>query len=572
MKARRNRAKRGPASVHAPGGREAGTGNAPRRRILVYDTLLRDGTQAEDISFSVEDKLRIAEKLDELGIHYIEGGYPGSNPKDLQFFKAVRKLKLRNAKLAAFGATRRSGLSCAKDPGLQALVRAETPVATIFGKTWDLHVTDALQIPLEENLELIRDSIAYLRKHFDEVMFDAEHFFDGYRANPEYALRAVGAAVRGGAHWIVLCDTNGGRLPGEIGEMVDAVRARFDTPLGIHCHNDCELGVANSLAGVHHGAGQVQGTINGFGERCGNANLTSIIPNLRLKLGFACIPDEGISRLTEVSRFVNELANLPPGSHAPFVGRSAFAHKGGMHVDAVQKNPETYEHIRPELVGNRQRILVSDLSGKGNVLAKAEEFGIDLDAKDPVTRDILNQLKSLEHEGYAFEGADASFEILIKKSMGIHKKYFSLKAFRVIDEKRAEGEAPISEATVVVEVGGQLEHTAATGVGPVNALDNALRKALDKFYPKLRDVRLLDYKVRVLASGHGTGARVRVLIESGDDEETWGTVGVSDNIIEASWRALADSIDFKLLKDEAPPGARKSPTERGKPARKPAKR
>jgi 2-isopropylmalate synthase len=532
------------------------------RKIKIYDTLLRDGTQAEEISFSVEDKLLIAEKLDDLGIHYIEGGYPGSNPKDLEFFRAARKLRLRSARLAAFGATRRSGVSCAKDPGMQGLLRAETPVATIFGKCWELHVTDALEIPLDENIELIHDSVGWLKKHFDEVIFDAEHFFDGYRGNPRYALRAIDAAAQAGADWIVLCDTNGGSLPEEIAERVDAARARVRTPLGIHCHNDCELGVANSLAAVRHGADQVQGTINGFGERCGNANLTSIVPNLRFKLGLACLSDDRIMKLGDVSRFVNEIANLPSNTHAPFVGRSAFAHKGGMHVDAVQKNPETYEHIRPERVGNRQRILVSDLSGKANVMAKAAEFGTRLNGKDPVTQDILRQLKELEHQGYAFEGADASFEILVKKAMGTHKKYFNMLGFRVIDEKRSESEPPISEATVLVEVGGRLEHTAAVGNGPVNALDNALRKALDRFYPQLSEVTLLDYKVRVLASGHGTGARVRVLIESGDRGGSWGTVGVSDNIIEASWRALSDSIDYKLLKDEqAPRGAPKKPAE-----------
>ncbi len=522
------------------------------RSISIYDALLRDGTQAEEISFSVEDKLRIVERLDEVGVHYIEGGYPGSNPKDLEFFQAAQALRLKRAKLAAFGATRRKGLSCDRDPGLQGLCKAGTPVATIFGKSWELHVTDALRIPLEENLDIIHDSIRWLTKHFDEVIYDAEHFFDGYKHNPEYALKTLAAAAEAGPDWIVLCDTNGGSLPHEIEEIVSTVRERLESRLGIHCHNDCELGVANSLAAVRAGADQVQGTINGFGERCGNANLTSIIPNLRLKLGLRCIGDDQIVKLVELSHFVNELANMPPNTHAPFVGRSAFAHKGGMHVDAVQKNPQTYEHIRPEMVGNRQRILVSDLSGKGNVVSKAAEFGIHLDSDDPVTRDILNQLKILEHEGYAFEGADASFEILIRKSMGTHKKYFSLMGFRVIDEKRAESEPPISEATVLVEVGGQLEHTAAVGNGPVNALDNALRKALDKFYPRLREVELLDYKVRVIASGHGTDAKVRVLIESGDAEGWWGTVGVSNNIIEASWLALVDSIDYKLLKDESP--------------------
>jgi 2-isopropylmalate synthase len=443
---------------------------------------------------------------------------------------------------------------------MQGLLKAETPVATVFGKSWDLHVTDALRIPLEENLHIIHDSILWLTKHFDEVIYDAEHFFDGYKRNPDYALKTLAAAVEAGPDWVVLCDTNGGSLPHEIAEIVGVVRQRLDAPLGIHCHNDCELGVANTLAAVRAGADQVQGTINGFGERCGNANLTSIIPNLRFKLGLRCISNDQIVKLVDLSHYVNELANLPPNTHAAFVGRSAFAHKGGMHVDAVQKNPETYEHIRPELVGNRQRILVSDLSGKSNVVSKAAEFGIQLDGDDPVTRDILSQLKNLEHEGYAFEGADASFEILIRKSMGTHKKYFSLMGFRVIDEKRAENEPPISEATVLVEVGGQLEHTAAVGNGPVNALDNALRKALDKFYPKLREVELLDYKVRVIASGHGTDAKVRVLIESGDADGWWGTVGVSNNIIEASWLALVDSIDYKLLKDET--SGRTAPSRR----------
>ncbi|MDP3939352.1 MAG: citramalate synthase [Deltaproteobacteria bacterium] len=531
---------------------KAGNAKPPpaRREISIYDALLRDGTQGEEINFSVEDKLRITEKLDEMGVDYIEGGYPGSNPKDLEFFRAAKSLRLSHAKLVAFGATRRSGTSCEKDAGMQGLLRAETPVATIFGKSWDLHVTDALRIPLQENLDIIHDSLRWLTKRFDRVIYDAEHFFDGYKRNQAYALKSLTAAVEAGPDWIVLCDTNGGSMPHEVAEIVEAVRARFDVPLGIHCHNDCELGVANTLAAVAKGADQVQGTINGFGERCGNANLTSIIPNLQFKLGLRCISDGQISKLVELSHFVDELANVPPNNRAAFVGRSAFAHKGGMHVDAVQKNPETYEHIHPELVGNRQRILVSDMAGKGNVLAKAREVGIDLESGDPVAREILAQVKQLEHEGYAFEGADASFEILLRKSMGTHKKYFSLHGFRVIDEKRDENVTPISEATVQVEVGGHLEHTAAVGNGPVNALDNALRKALENFYPSLMKMELLDYKVRVLASGHGTGARVRVLIESGDHSSRWGTVGVSENIIEASWRALVDSVEFKLMKDE----------------------
>ena len=526
------------------------TGEKAKRSVRIYDALLRDGAQGEDINFSVEDKLRIVEKLDEVGVRYIEGGYPGSNPRDLEFFRAVKPLKLRNARLAAFGATRRSGTTCDKDPGMQGLLRAETPVATIFGKSWDLHVTDALRIPLEENLNIVHDSVRWLTKHFDEVIYDAEHFFDGYKRNPEYALKTLAAAADAHPACLVLCDTNGGNLPHEIAEIVRLVSTRFDVPLGIHCHNDCELGVANTLAAVAEGVDHVQGTINGFGERCGNANLTSIIPNLRFKLGIDCIDDEHVAKLVELSHFVDELANVPPNNRAPFVGRSAFAHKGGMHVDAIQKNPETYEHIRPELVGNRQRILVSDLAGKSNVMAKAREMGIELDNSDPVTREILAQIKALEHEGYAFEGADASFEILIRKSMGTHKKYFSLLGFRVIDEKRAENDPPISEATVSVEVAGHLEHTAALGNGPVNALDNALRKALNSFYPQLSNMALLDYKVRVLASGHGTDAKVRVLIESGDHQSRWGTVGVSSNIIEASWHALVDSVEYKLMKDE----------------------
>lgn len=526
------------------------TAEGAKRSVCIYDALLRDGVQGEEINFSVEDKLRIVEKLDELGVRYIEGGYPGSNPRDLEFFRAARSLRLRNARLAAFGATRRSGVTCDKDPGMQGLLRAETPVATIFGKSWDLHVTDALRIPLEENLNIVHDSVRWLTKHFDEVIYDAEHFFDGYKRNPGYAMKTLAAAADAHPAWIVLCDTNGGSLPHEIAEIVRLVGNRFDVPLGIHCHNDCELGVANTLAAVAEGVDHVQGTINGFGERCGNANLTSIIPNLRFKLGIDCIDDEHVAGLVELSRFVDELANVPPNNRAPFVGRSAFAHKGGMHVDAVHKNPETYEHIHPELVGNRQRILVSDLAGKSNVMAKARELGIELDNSDPVARDILAQIKALEHEGYAFEGADASFEMLIRKSMGTHKKYFSLMGFRVIDEKRAENDPPISEATVSVEVAGRLEHTAALGNGPINALDNALRKALYGFYPQLRDLELLDYKVRVLASSHGTDAKVRVLIESGDHQSRWGTVGVSSNIIEASWHALVDSVEYKLLKDE----------------------
>jgi 2-isopropylmalate synthase len=518
--------------------------------IKLYDTTLRDGTQAEDISFLVEDKIRIAHKLDDLGIHYIEGGWPGSNPKDVAFFKEIKKEKLVRAKIAAFGSTRRAKTTPDKDNNILTLVHAETDAVTIFGKTWDFHVREALRISLEENLELIFDSLEYLKGRVPEVFYDAEHFFDGYKANPDYAVKTLLAAEAAKVDCIVLCDTNGGTLPFELAEIIRDVRKQIKTPLGIHTHNDSGCAVANTLHAVHEGAMHVQGTVNGFGERAGNANLCSIIPALKLKMKRDCISSEQLKRLMELSRFVYELVNLSPNKHQPYVGTSAFAHKGGVHVSAIQRHPETYEHIRPELVGNATRILVSDLSGRSNILAKAEEFHINLDSKDPVTMEILDKIKDMENRGYQFEGAEASFELLMKRALGTHKKFFSVIGFRVIDEKRQEDHKPISEATIMVKVGGKVEHTAAEGSGPVNALDNALRKALEKFYPRLRDVRLLDYKVRVLSGGHGTGAQTRVLIESGDKENRWGTVGVSDNIIEASYQALIDSIEYKLHRDE----------------------
>jgi 2-isopropylmalate synthase len=518
--------------------------------VKLYDTTLRDGTQAEDISFLVEDKIRIAHKLDEIGIHYIEGGWPGSNPKDVAFFKDIKKEKLSQAKIAAFGSTRRAKVTPDKDHNLKTLIQAEPDVCTIFGKTWDFHVHEALRISLEENLELIFDSLEYLKANVPEVFYDAEHFFDGYKANPDYAIKTLKAAQDAKADCIVLCDTNGGTMPFELVEIIREVRKHITAPLGIHTHNDSECAVANSLHAVSEGIVQVQGTINGFGERCGNANLCSIIPALKLKMKRECIGDDQLRKLRDLSRFVYELANLSPNKHQAYVGNSAFAHKGGVHVSAIQRHPETYEHLRPELVGNMTRVLVSDLSGRSNILAKAEEFNIKMDSKDPVTLEILENIKEMENRGYQFEGAEASFELLMKRALGTHRKFFSVIGFRVIDEKRHEDQKPLSEATIMVKVGGKIEHTAAEGNGPVNALDNALRKALEKFYPRLKEVKLLDYKVRVLPAGQGTASSIRVLIESGDKESRWGTVGVSENIVDASYQALLDSVEYKLHKSE----------------------
>ncbi len=522
------------------------------RLIKVYDTTLRDGTQGEGVSFSMEDKIRIAQRLDALGVHYIEGGWPGSNPKDLRFFKRVQDAVFKVAKVAAFGATRRPGVRPEEDGNLQALVEAGPPVVTIFGKSWDFHVTSAIGTTLEENLAMISDSITFLRKHFEEVIYDAEHFFDGFKRNRDYALKTILAAEAAGAHCLVLCDTNGGGLPHEISEIVREVKkvVKPATPLGIHVHNDTECAVANSLAAVSEGISHVQGTINGYGERCGNANLVSIIPNLMLKMGLECIPEANLRELRDVSRFVSELANRKPWQAQPYVGDSAFAHKGGIHVSAVVKHPATYEHVDPELVGNHRRVLVSELAGKSNILWKAKEYGIDLDKDTPDARRILQILKELEDQGYQFEGAEASFELLMERALGNHRSYFDLEGYRVTVEERREGEEPFAEASVRLRVKEIPEHTAATGNGPVNALDHALRKALEDFYPNLREMTLLDYKVRILDESKGTAAKTRVLITSGDGDETWGTVGVADNIIEASWRALVDSIEYKLRRDE----------------------
>jgi 2-isopropylmalate synthase len=522
------------------------------RLIKIYDTTLRDGTQGEGVAFSMEDKVRIAQRLDALGIHYIEGGWPGSNPKDLRFFKRVQDAVFKTAKITAFGSTRRPGVRPEEDSNLQALIEAGPQVVTIFGKSWDFHVTSALATTLDENLAMIGDSIAHLLKHFEEVIYDAEHFFDGFKKNRAYALATLTAAEAAGAHCLVLCDTNGGSLPQEIAAILREVRKvlKPETPLGIHVHNDTECAVANSLAAVAEGVNHVQGTMNGYGERCGNANLVSIIPNLMLKMGLESIPRENLRELRDVSRFVSELANRKPWPSQPYVGDSAFAHKGGIHVSAVLKHSETYEHIDPEVVGNHRRVLVSELAGQSNILWKAKEYGIDLDKNTPEAKRILEMLKRLEDEGFQFEGAEASFELLMERALGNHKPYFDLDGFRVIVEEDRGDAEPVAEATVRLRVKGIPEHTAASGHGPVNALDYALRKALEDFYPNLKEMSLLDYKVRILDESKGTAAKTRVLITSGDGDETWGTVGVADNIIEASWQALVDSIEYKLRRDE----------------------
>ena len=520
------------------------------RFIKLYDTTLRDGTQGEGVAFSMEDKVRIAQRLDALGIHYIEGGWPGSNPKDIRFFKRIQDVPLKQAKIAAFGSTRRPGVAPAQDPNLQALLEAKSPVATIFGKSWDMHVTHALQTTLPENLAMIEESVAYLRPHFEEVIYDAEHFFDGFKANREYALQSLKAAEAAGAHCLVLCDTNGGTLPTDLVEIVREVRRHTKAPLGIHVHNDAECAVANSIAAILEGIEHVQGTINGYGERCGNANLCSIVPNVMLKLGFHCIPEGNLRELRDVARFVSELANRKPWQQQPYVGDSAFAHKGGIHVSAVLKHPETYEHINPEKVGNHRRVLVSELAGTSNIFWKAQEYGIDLQKDTAETRRILQILKEMEDQGYQFEGAEASFELLMERALGRHRPYFELQGYRVIVEEQNADAEPVAEATVRLRVKGIEEHTAATGNGPVNALDHALRKALEEFYPGLKEMTLVDYKVRILDEHKATAAKTRVLITSGDGDETWGTVGVADNIIEASWQALVDSIEYKLRRDE----------------------
>ncbi len=522
-------------------------------KVQLYDTTLRDGAQQEGISFSVADKLKIVRKLDELGIHFVEGGWPGANPKDTEFFNKAKGLKFKKSVLVAFGSTRHPDSTAGKDAGLRALVAAGTKVVCIVGKAWDAHVTQVLDTSLDDNLRIVAESIGFLRSKRLTVFFDAEHFFDGYKANHEYAIRVVKAGARAGADCVVLCDTNGGALPSEITEAVKAVQKKVSVPLGIHVHNDGELAVANSLAAVRAGVVQVQGTINGYGERCGNANLCSIIPDLKLKLGIDCIAEKQLAKLTEVSHYVAELANMAPSSHLPYVGTSAFAHKGGLHVSGIMKWQNSYQHIDPLLVGNQPNVVVSELSGKGNIVYKAKELGITLTSKSQQTRQILQQIKLLESRGFQYEGADASFEILLHRAQPQYKPPFELIDFMVVVERhrrpsREDESELLSEATVKVKVGDRIMHTAAEGNGPVNALDRALRKALVEFYPDLTVVELMDYKVRILEETAGTGSQVRVLIESSDGKKQWRTVGSSTNIIEASWLALADSMEYWLLK------------------------
>jgi 2-isopropylmalate synthase len=517
-------------------------------RIRIYDTTLRDGSQGEGVNFSLQDKLLLTQRLDDLGVDYIEGGYPLSNPKDFEYFQEVRKLPLRHARVAAFGMTRRKGVAAAEDTCIRALLDSQAPVVTLVGKTWDLHVREVLGTTLDENLRMIGDSVACCRSAGREVFYDAEHFFDGLRRNPDYALKTLQAAQDAGASVLILCDTNGGSLPEDIAAGVDQARRVVRVELGIHCHNDCDVAVANSLAAVARGATQVQGTINGIGERCGNADLVSILANLALKHGHEVLRPDSLVHLTEVSRYVYELANMNFRSNQPFVGASAFAHKGGMHTHAVARNTASYEHIDPAAVGNERRILVSELSGKATILAKTGRYAHD---KATMAR-ILGDVQDLENAGYEFEAAEASFDLLVRKAAGRYRPKFERLAYRVNVEAGPQGQ-PVTEATVKVRVGDAVMHTVSEGDGPVNALDGALRKALQPVYPRLAEVHLQDYKVRVVNARAETAARVRVVIEWRDGEAVWGTVGVSENIIEASWQALTDAVEFKLFKDEEDP-------------------
>ncbi|OGC08294.1 citramalate synthase [candidate division WOR-1 bacterium RIFOXYA2_FULL_36_21] len=516
------------------------------RKIFLYDTTLRDGAQTEGISFTVKDKLKIVSLLDDLGIDYIEGGWPGSNPKDIEFFKEAKKLKLKHAKIAAFSSTKRANIKIEEDKNIQTLLEADTPVFTIFGKTWDFHVTDALKTTLEENLNMISDTVSYLKSKGKEVVFDAEHFFDGFKNNPEYAFKCLKSAEDAGADILCLCDTNGGTLSFEIEKILAEVKKHIKIYFGIHAHNDSECAVSVSEMAVFCGATQVQGTINGYGERCGNANLCSILPILKIKMNLDCISDRAMKELTEVSRHIAEIANLPQSAHQPFVGRSAFAHKGGIHVSAILKNSKTYEHINPELVGNARRVTISDQSGISNLMYKAEKYGLKIDSKSKEVKGLVQKLKELEHEGYQFEEGEASFELLVKRILGVAKPLFELDHYEIKMSQKSEKDFVV-EAYVKVKVSGTVYESKAKGDGPINALDGALRKVLEKKYPKIKNIKLTDYKVRVLDSKEGTAARVRVIIESCDCDKCWGTVGVSTNVIEASYLALVDSLEYGLL-------------------------
>ena len=528
--------------------------------IFLYDTTLRDGTQGENITFSAEEKLNIAMRLDDMGVHYIEGGWPGSNPRDLAFFNLAKRVKFKQARLAAFSSTRRPGIRPDEDDNLRALLESETQAVTIFGKSWDLHVETIMNNTLQENLSMISDSVAFLKQHGREVIYDAEHFFDGYKKNRDYALKSLAAARESGADFIVLCDTNGGTLPFELASIIAEVQQEINrfsnepshntaVKLGIHCHNDCGLAAANSITAVQEGAVMVHGTINGYGERCGNADLTSIIPILSIKMKRECISHENLKKLKNLSRYVSDTANLVPLNSRPFVGRSAFTHKGGIHVSAIMKAPRAYEHMDPAMVGNRRRVLVSDLSGKSNVEYKARELGVELGKNGFDSRKIASEIKQLELEGYQFDSADGTLKILLEKFTDQFKPHFELESFRVTIEK--DRDQPCSaHATIKIRVDDKHEITAGEGYGPVSALDNALRKALDRFYPDLDTMRLVDFKVRVIDGSRGTAAKVRVLIESRDQNEIWSTMGVSEDIIEASWLALADSFQFKLENED----------------------
>lgn len=527
------------------------TDSRPAESIELYDTTLRDGAQGEGISFSAPGKIRVALLLDELGIDIIEGGYAASNPRDQAFFQDIRKESLKHSRIAAFGSTCRPQADAAKDPGVLAMLQAETPVVTLFGKSWMLHVRDVLKTTDEENVRMIGDTVSALKQQDRDVIYDAEHFFDGYKDDPDYAIRTLQAAVDAGADRIVLCDTNGGTLPHDVFEITKAVGQVLEAKIGIHTHNDSECAVANSLQAVHAGAMHIQGTINGFGERCGNANLCSIIPNLQLKLNRPCLPDpDRIRLLTKVADAVSELTNHRPDKKMPFIGASAFAHKAGMHVDGVRKTSSSFEHMDPAVVGNQRRILISELSGGSNVFLKAVEMGLEVDKSSPEVKEILRELENQEKQGYEFEAAEASFKMLIQKVLKAHKPFFDLEGFRVIVEKRSPDESCLSEATIKVSVDGETEHQVGEGDGPVDALNNALRQALTRFYPEIAKVFLTDYRVRILDPEEHTAAKTRVLIDSSDGHQNWSTVGVSENLIEASWEALVDSVEYKLFLDE----------------------
>lgn len=518
------------------------------KKIMIYDSTLRDGAQAKGISFSVEDKLKIVEALDKIGVDYIEAGNPGSNPKDMEFFERIKSYKFGHSRLVAFGSTRRVGTAVENDANVLSLLKADTEAVAIFGKSWDFHVKDILKTTSEENLKMIYDTIAFFKKCGKEVIFDAELFFEGYKENPAYAMETLKAASDAGADSIALCDTTGGSFPNEIQEITGIVAGKFNIPIGIHCHNDIGMGVANSIMAVRAGAAQVQGTINGFGERCGNANLCTIIPNLQLKLGYECLPDKSVEDITSLSRYVNEIANIAPDERAPYVGRYAFAHKAGMHSDAVSKNPKSYEHMEPEMVGNERMFLMSEVAGRSAMLKLIRNVDGSISKDAPETEKIIKRLKELEYEGYQYEGAESSLAIEIRKILGKYKQSFKLGEFKVIvSEPSIDGAN--SSAMIKIKVDEQEEITAAEGDGPVNALDKAVRKALERFYPEIKGMKLTDYKVRVLDSACATAAKVRVLIESTDGREVWTTIGVSTDIIDASWKALVDSIDYMLIKN-----------------------